>query len=64
MLRRSLLTALAGAPVLSLFGGCSVETTVADGPDAPSFVAPARAPDLALVLAAGGPRGFAHVGVC
>ena len=63
MLRRSLLTALAGAPALTLFGGCGVETTVADGPDAPSFAAPSRAPDLALVLAAGGPRGFAHVGV-
>lgn len=63
MLRRSLLTALAGAPVLTLFGGCGVETTVADGPDAPSFAVPSRAPDLALVLAAGGPRGFAHVGV-
>jgi NTE family protein len=56
------IAALAPAAVLS---GCGVEITVADGPNAPSFEAPpaARSPHLALVLAAGGPRGFAHVGV-
>ena len=43
--------------------GCGVEPTVADGPDAPTFVAATMRPRLALVLAAGGPRGFAHVGV-
>ncbi len=63
MLRRSVLAAIAGTPVLTVFGGCSVDTTVADGPNAPSFEAPNGAPRLALVLAAGGPRGFAHVGV-
>lgn len=34
-----------------------------DGPDAPTFVPTQAQPRLALVLAAGGPRGFAHVGV-
>jgi NTE family protein len=63
MLRRSILVAIAGAPALTFFSGCSVEPTVSDGPDAPSFVAPGSTPPLALVLAAGGPRGFAHVGV-
>lgn len=63
MLRRSLLAAAASAPALTLLNGCSVDTTVADGPTAPSFTAPSNAPGLALVLAAGGPRGFAHVGV-
>lgn len=36
---------------------------MADGPDAPTFVPTSTRPRLALVLAAGGPRGFAHVGV-
>lgn len=57
------MAAMAGVPALTLFSGCSVEQTVADGPNAPSFEAPSDAPRLALVLAAGGPRGFAHVGV-
>ncbi len=49
---------------LPLIAGCGVESTVVDGPDAPSFVAPLPSPPrLALVLAAGGLRGFAHVGV-
>jgi NTE family protein len=43
--------------------GCGVDVTVAEGDDAPAFEPPARAARLALVLAAGGPRGFAHVGV-
>ena len=57
------MAAMAGAPALTLFSGCGVEQTVADGPSAPSFEALSDAPRLALVLAAGGPRGFAHVGV-
>ena len=43
--------------------GCGAEPTIADGPDAPTFVPATNRPRLALVLAAGGPRGFAHVGV-
>lgn len=64
MHRRSLLTNALMAPVaLTGLSACGVGPTVADGPDAPNFrpaVTPAR---VALVLAAGGPRGFAHVGV-
>jgi NTE family protein len=65
MQRRRLLVAAglgSGAALL----GCSVQTTIADGPDAPGFEpweSSHPAPRLALVLAAGGPRGFAHVGV-
>src|SRR5947199_1104238 len=51
-----------GGAALAL-AGCGVGVTVADGPDAPSFEPPAGPSRLALVLAAGGPRGFAHVGV-
>ena len=61
-LRRRDLLGLAVLP--PLLAGCSVDTTVVDGADAPWFAAPLQpAPQLALVLAAGGPRGFAHVGV-
>jgi NTE family protein len=66
MQRRLLLAAAAvGAGPGAGLGlvGCGVEPTVADGPDAPSFVPTRARPRLALVLAAGGPRGFAHVGV-
>jgi NTE family protein len=64
MQRRSFLSLTGLAPAAVLLG-CSVEITVADGPNAPSFEPPpaTRSPRLALVLAAGGPRGFAHVGV-
>jgi NTE family protein len=48
---------------LPLIGACSVEPTVVDGSDAPAFAPLTTTPQLALVLAAGGPRGFAHVGV-
>ena len=48
---------------LAWLAGCSVEPTVADGPDAPDFQPSHASHRLALVLAAGGPRGFAHVGV-
>lgn len=55
-------TALAAA-ALPWLAGCGVPPTVVDGADAPSFAAPLpQPPQLALVLAAGGPRGFAHVG--
>ena len=57
------MAAMAGVPTLTLFSGCSVEQTISDGPNAPSFETPGTSPGLALVLAAGGPRGFAHVGV-
>ncbi|HEX6704349.1 MAG TPA: patatin-like phospholipase family protein [Albitalea sp.] len=60
MLRRHVLAWAGAAPWLA---GCGVAVTVADGPDAPSFEAPSHPFGLALVLAAGGPRGFAHVGV-
>jgi NTE family protein len=43
--------------------GCGVDVTVVDGADAPAFEPPRAPSRLALVLAAGGPRGFAHVGV-
>jgi NTE family protein len=60
-MRRRTALAVAALPWLA---GCSAEATRVDGPDAPTFAAPlAQPPKLALVLAAGGPRGFAHVGV-
>lgn len=64
-MRRRDLLAIAALPG-AIAAGCSVETRIVDGADAPSYAPPdpARpAPRLALVLAAGGPRGFAHVGV-
>ena len=63
MQRRTLLAALTAAPAATLLGACSVEQTVSDGPAAPSLQPLSFEPRLALVLAAGGPRGFAHVGV-
>ena len=64
MHRRCVLAGLVAWPGLGLqLIGCSPQTTVVDGPDAPGFATPLTAPNLALVLAAGGPRGFAHVGV-
>lgn len=62
MWRRRFITTCALTPAAWLTG-CGIEPTVADGPDAPSFEAEATPRRLALVLAAGGPRGFAHVGV-
>ena len=58
MRRRDLLSSAAVGLV-----GCGNEPTIVEGPDAPTFVASSSRPRLALVLAAGGPRGFAHVGV-
>lgn len=55
--------ALAAAAAVPALAGCGAEPTVVDGPDAPSFAPLSAPPKLALVLAAGGPRGFAHVGV-
>ncbi len=52
--------------VLGAFlAGCAGGIAEFNGPDAPQFVAypPDNRPRLALVLGAGGPRGFAHVGV-
>ena len=64
MHRRSVLAGLVAASSAGIaLGGCSPQVTVVDGPDAPEFVASGAVPRLALVLAAGGPRGFAHVGV-
>ena len=62
MRRRGLIASLA-LPPLAWIGGCSVDVTRVDGADAPSFTPTTTHPKLALVLAAGGPRGFAHVGV-
>lgn len=61
--RRHLLAAAAALPVVPWLGGCGVKVTVVDGPDAPAYRPSAAQHRLALVLAAGGPRGFAHVGV-
>ena len=63
MHRRALLAALTVAPSATLLDGCGVEISVVDGPDAPSYGPSSASYRLALVLAAGGPRGFAHVGV-
>lgn len=64
MHRRSWLSTSLALPFCAAgLGACGFEPTVVDGPDAPTFVAPNSKPRLALVLAAGGPRGFAHVGV-
>lgn len=61
--RRRLL--LAGGVALPL-AGCDGPRAL-DGPDAPAFdpalIVPRRRPALAVVFGAGGPRGFAHVGV-
>ncbi len=45
--------------------GCVGGIAEYDGPDAPKFepYAAAQRPRIALVLGAGGPRGFAHIGV-
>jgi NTE family protein len=64
MQRRSMLANLVAASGAGItLVGCSPQVTVVDGPHAPEFVASSATPRLALVLAAGGPRGFAHVGV-
>jgi NTE family protein len=63
MRRRDLLVTAAALPAGALLAGCGIEPTVADGEDAPSFEPDPAPRRLALVLAAGGPRGFAHVGV-
>jgi NTE family protein len=62
-MRRRLLLSIAGLAPAAVLLGCGVEPTVADGPNAPAFEPSSASPRLALVLAAGGPRGFAHVGV-
>jgi NTE family protein len=61
--RRKLLTATLTAPWW--LGGCANSIVEYNGPDAPSFApyAPHERPRIALALGAGGPRGFAHVGV-
>jgi len=63
MLRRTALSSFASACATALLAGCSVEQTVVDGSRAPGYALLRHAPRLALVLSAGGPRGFAHVGV-
>lgn len=56
---------LAGWIALLLLAGCAGGVAEYNGPDAPKFepYAAAQRPRVALVLGAGGPRGFAHVGV-
>lgn len=60
------LAAFACAAVMAaMLTGCSGGIAEYSGPDAPTF-APypaAQQPRIALVLGAGGPRGFAHIGV-
>jgi len=63
MHRRRFAACLLAAPAAAGLAGCGVEITEADGPEAPAFEPPTGTHRLALVLAAGGPRGFAHVGV-
>jgi len=63
MNRRHLFRRAAFAGAAFLAAGCGVEPTVVDGSHAPTLVPLSTPPRLALVLAAGGPRGFAHVGV-
>jgi NTE family protein len=63
MHRRRFAACLLAAPATGWLAGCGVAVTEADGPDAPDFQPPGAARRLARVLAAGGPRGFAHVGV-
>jgi NTE family protein len=58
-----MLAACAAAPAALCLAGCGAKVTVVDGPDAPAYEPSAAVYRLALVLAAGGPRGFAHVGV-
>jgi NTE family protein len=63
MLRRTALSSFASVCATALLPGCNVQQTVVDGVHAPSYAPLKHAPRLALVLSAGGPRGFAHVGV-
>ncbi len=51
--------------IVALIAGCAGGIAEFNGPDAPSFAPyPADKPaHVALVLGAGGPRGFAHVGI-
>jgi NTE family protein len=62
-MRRRVLLAGFALPAGIAVSGCTPQPTVVDGADAPGFAALGTTPRLALVLAAGGPRGFAHVGV-
>ena len=63
MQRRTALTSLASIGAAALLPGCTVQQTVVEGDQAPGYAPLRNAPRLALVLSAGGPRGFAHVGV-
>ena len=51
--------------VAAFLAGCAGGIAEFNGPDAPQFVPfpPGKRPHIALVLGAGGPRGFAHIGV-
>ena len=51
--------------VAAFLAGCAGGIAEFNGPDAPQFVPfpPVKRPLIALVLGAGGPRGFAHIGV-
>jgi NTE family protein len=49
------------ATALLLLAACQSENVAPDR--IPRYVAPAKAPNVVLVLGSGGPRGFAHIGV-
>lgn len=63
--RRKLIGTALALPLPWWLGGCAGGIAEYNGPDAPTFApyAPHERPRVALVLGAGGPRGFAHVGV-
>lgn len=57
--------AAGSALVMLLLFSCASDIAEYNGPDAPSFTpySAVERPRVALVLGAGGPRGFAHIGV-
>jgi NTE family protein len=63
--RRKFIGLALALPLPWWLAGCAGTIAEYNGPDAPSFApyGPHERPRVALVLGAGGPRGFAHVGV-
>lgn len=62
---RKLLAFASAALTAGMLPGCSGGIAEYSGPDAPTFApySAGQQPRIALVLGAGGPRGFAHIGV-